>query len=260
MKNIALLLILNFVFYSCNSNDDEAKEPIVTDISISTSVSLINWINEEDLQQKLENIISYDYGLVRENKIEKQQLFNSDKTQVTATIDFKQEFRDAYKDPNTFNNSVTIDLVQEISNPEQVLLKADGAGNTYELITSVLAPGSNPIEAPDCGHMDFGEHIDEIFDNDLNAHVFRFYIHTDQDNDRCINFDRQRNEIKSFDKSPDNTLGVENEKVIYRWKFKLPAGFQSSPKFTHIHQLKSVGCRFSARSNRNYRIWHCWIL
>ena len=123
----------------------------------------------------------------------------------------------------------------------QVTLNADGAGNTYELITSVLAPGHNPIEAPDCNHNEFGEHIDEVFDNELNTNVFRFHIHTAPDNDRCIKFDRQRNEIKSYDKSPDNLLGIEHEKVVYRWKFKLEDGFQSSPNFTHLHQLKSVG-------------------
>jgi hypothetical protein len=123
----------------------------------------------------------------------------------------------------------------------QVILDADGPGNTYELITSVLAPGANPIEVPDCNHMAFGEHIDEVFDDELNLNVFRFYIHTMPDNDRCMNFDRQRNEIKTYRQSPDNLLGIENEKVVYKWKFKLDSGFQSSPNFTHLHQLKSVG-------------------
>ena len=123
----------------------------------------------------------------------------------------------------------------------QVVLNADGTGNTYELIASVLAPGHNPIEVPDCNHADFGAHIDEIFDEDLNTNVFRFHIHTTPDDDRCRTFDRQRNEIKSYDKSPDNLLGVENETVVYKWKFKLAEGFQSSPNFTHLHQLKSVG-------------------
>lgn len=123
----------------------------------------------------------------------------------------------------------------------QVTLNADGPGDTYSLITSVLAPGNNPIETPDCNHAAFGDHIDEVFDADLNTNVFRFHIHTSPDNDRCIKFDRQRNEIKTYDKSPDNLLGVVDETVIYKWKFKLADGFQSSPSFTHIHQLKSVG-------------------
>lgn len=123
----------------------------------------------------------------------------------------------------------------------QTTLDADGPGNTYELITSVLAPGYDPVEEPDCSHTSFGRHIDELFDSDLGINVFRFFMHTTPDNDRCINFDRQRNEIKSYDQSPDNLLGVEDEIVQYKWKFKLDAGFQVSPNFTHVHQLKSVG-------------------
>ncbi len=129
---------------------------------------------------------------------------------------------------------------------KSVVLEADGPGGTYSLITSVLAPENSPIEPPDCSHKEFGDHIDEIYDADLKKNVFQFHIHKTPDNDRCINFDRQRNEIKTYDKSPENLLGRENETVIYSWKFKLPQGFQSSSKFTHIHQLKSVGGNFAS--------------
>ncbi len=132
-------------------------------------------------------------------------------------------------------------LLISLSLQAQVELKANGPENTYEEITAVLAPGYNPIEVPDCGHSSFGRHIDEVFDADLNAFVFRFHIHVTPDDDRCINSDRQRNEIKSYDQSPDNLLGIEDEIVIYKWKFKLDAGLQVSPNFTHVHQLKSVG-------------------
>jgi len=130
----------------------------------------------------------------------------------------------------------------------QVLLNADGPGNTYELISSVLAPGYKPIETPgtrknDCdNHSSFkGTHITEIFDKELNRHVFKFLIHVNEDNDRCKKFDRQRNEIKSYDKSPDNLKGTKGETVVYQWKFKLDKGFQVSKNFTHLHQLKAVG-------------------
>lgn len=122
-----------------------------------------------------------------------------------------------------------------------IKLISDGEGNTYELINSILAPNYNVIEAPDCSHEDFGRHIDEVFDTELNKNVFRFFIHTTPDNDRCIKFDRQRNEIKSYDKSPDELKGIQNEIVEYSWKFKLPSEFNSSKKFTHIHQIKAVG-------------------
>ncbi|RIA10759.1 putative secreted protein (Por secretion system target) [Flavobacteriaceae bacterium MAR_2010_72] len=138
-------------------------------------------------------------------------------------------------------------LIFQIQNvASQVVLNADGPGNTYELINSVLAPGYDAVEDPDCNHTAFGRHIDEVFDAELNTNVFRFQIHVSPDNDRCINFDRQRNEIKTYDKSPDNLKGVEGETVIYKWKFKLDAGFQSSPNFTHIHQLKTVGGLYEA--------------
>lgn len=232
---LSSLVILN----SCSDNEGggTSKEIITTDISISSSESLISWVETNDLAQKIEQVLSYNYGLANESEIEKEQIFNVDSTQVFATIDFKAEFQDIYNDSNPSNNSVTINLERN----KTVELKADGPGDTYALITSVLAPGNSPIEAPDCSHNDFGEHIDELFDDELNGNVFRFHIHTTPDDDRCIIFDRQRNEIKSYDKSPDNLLGVENELVNYNWKFKLNDGFQPSPKFTHLHQLKSVG-------------------
>ncbi len=123
----------------------------------------------------------------------------------------------------------------------QIVLKADGPGDTYELISSVLAPGYDAVEVPDCGHEEFGRHIDEVFDTELNAYVFRFFMHKTPDSDRCINFDRQRTEIKTYDQSSDNLLGTIDETVRYQWKFKLDSGFQASSAFTHLHQLKAVG-------------------
>jgi hypothetical protein len=101
--------------------------------------------------------------------------------------------------------------------------------------------GGNPIETPDCGHPDFGPHITQEWDDDLGKHSFVFNIHVELDNDRCQNFDRQRNEIKTYDKSPDYLKGFLGETVTYRWRFKLDEGFQPSSNFTHIHQLKAVG-------------------
>lgn len=123
----------------------------------------------------------------------------------------------------------------------QVTLTADGPGNTYELINSVLAPGYNVVEAPDCAHTDFGRHIEEVWDAELNKYVFKFHIHVTPDDDRCLKSDRQRNEIKTYNQSPANLIGTYGEKVVYKWKFKLDSGFQASNKFTHIHQIKAYG-------------------
>lgn len=127
------------------------------------------------------------------------------------------------------------------SSNAQVLLNADGPGNTYELINSVLAPGYDVVETPECIHPSFGRHIAEVWDADLGIYVFEFYIHVNPDNDRCINFDRQRVEIKTYDQSPANLIGTTGETVTYKWRFKLPVGFKPSSSFTHIHQVKAVG-------------------
>ena len=124
----------------------------------------------------------------------------------------------------------------------QVVLEADGPGNTYELINSVLAlPNRDVVETPDCNHSAFGRHIDEVFDTDLNKFVFRFSMHSSPDNDRCINFDRQRNEIKTFGGSPENLKANLEETVVYKWKFKLASDFKPSASFSHVHQIKAVG-------------------
>jgi hypothetical protein len=123
----------------------------------------------------------------------------------------------------------------------QITLKADGPGNTYELINSVLAPGSEAVENPECIHASFGRHIAEVWDVDLKANVFEFYSHVTPDNDRCEKLDRQRVEIKTYEQSPENLKGTLGETVTYNWKFKLPMGFQPSSSFTHLHQIKAVG-------------------
>lgn len=258
-----LNLFLLFFFLgliSCTEEKELSIDPEIIDMSVSTSAGSITWVDDNDLLQKLEDAISYNYRGAPESQIEKKEMFASDSSQVNVSMNFREEIQRFYIDPDVSNNSVTVELEKEVetgnddnsddeddseneeeNNGSAIELKADGPGSTYELITSVLAPGANPIEVPDCNHTAFGRHIDELFDSELNANVFRFYIHTDPDNDRCKNFDRQRNEIKSYDQSPDNLLGIEGETVVYKWKFKLPAGFQSSSSFTHLHQLKSVG-------------------
>jgi hypothetical protein len=123
----------------------------------------------------------------------------------------------------------------------QVILNADGPGNTYELINSVLAPGYNAVESPDVSHGVFGRHIAEVFDATLNKNVFEFYSHLTPDNDPNGGIDRQRVEIKTYDQSPANLLGVAGETVTYKWRFKIAAGFQPSDNFTHLHQIKPVG-------------------
>jgi hypothetical protein len=125
----------------------------------------------------------------------------------------------------------------------QRILKADGPGNTYELINQTLANNSVSVEAPDqcTNHSSFGRHIREVWDSSLNSFVFEFIIHANPDNDRCIMSDRQRVEIKTYEPSPDYLKGIIGEIITYKWKFRLPDDFYPSTHFTHIHQIKAVG-------------------
>src|SRR5882724_5506405 len=122
----------------------------------------------------------------------------------------------------------------------QKVLTADGQTDAYTRIKGVLA--SSP-ETPDCSHPDFGPHITQAIDDDanFNKYVFVFNIHVTPDNDRCSAFDRQRLEIKTEGNAstPDALKGFLGDSVTFRWDFKLPAGFQPSTAFTHIHQIKA---------------------
>ena len=118
-----------------------------------------------------------------------------------------------------------------------VTLEAAGTGDAYALINGVL--GGNAIESPDCGHTGFGPHITLAHDSALRKSVFVFHAHVDADDDRCRNSDRQRIEIKTYGPSPDYVKAFHGDRTVYRWRFKLDAGFQPSRSFTHIHQLKA---------------------
>lgn len=117
----------------------------------------------------------------------------------------------------------------------QTLLICDGRTAPYSQVSQTLGAAA---ETPDCAHPEFGPHIIQGMDGDLGKPVFLFNIHVTPDNDRCIAFDRQRLEVKVDSTSPAYLKGFLNETVTLRWRFKLPAGFQPSTNFTHIHQIK----------------------
>jgi hypothetical protein len=116
----------------------------------------------------------------------------------------------------------------------QTHLRADGSSNTYGMLESFL--GGNSLELPDCAHN--VPHIFQGNDGMLNKQVFFFDSHLAQDNDRCMNYDRQRIEITTYQ---SQLYGGHGETVSNSWNFKLDAAFQPSTAFTHLHQLKAVG-------------------
>ena len=114
----------------------------------------------------------------------------------------------------------------------KTLITADGPGGTgtYEILGRAFT-----LELPDCGHM--VPHITEVMDDELKKNVFVFHAHVNQDDDRCGAKDRQRTEIRGG--KLGEVVASDGQTVYYRWKFKLPAGFQTSASFTHIMQIKS---------------------
>ena len=118
----------------------------------------------------------------------------------------------------------------------RAIATADGQTPAYTIIENAF--GATP-ETPDCSHPDFGPHITQTTDSILKVPVFVFNMHVTPDNDRCINFDRQRLEIKAETTSPADLQGFSGDTMTYQWMFRLPAGFQASSHFTHIHQIKA---------------------
>ena len=114
--------------------------------------------------------------------------------------------------------------------------------DAYDLIRDFGGP--NPIEAPDLYPVNHPgvPHIYEDTDATVGNH-FVFVIHRDVDidRDRVDITDRQRNEIKTYDKSVEEVKGYENETFIYRWKFMINPDMEVSTRFTHLFQLKAVG-------------------
>lgn len=130
---------------------------------------------------------------------------------------------------------LTISILCTVHFHAQVIVSADGPGATYELLESK----GFGLETPDCGHA--VRHVREIFDSALGKNVFAFDIHRDLDNDRCTNFDRQRMEVKTAPGDANQAVlqHANGDTAYYRWKFRLPSGFQASPNFTHLFQIKA---------------------
>jgi hypothetical protein len=124
------------------------------------------------------------------------------------------------------------------------------AGKLYNDINTYMRTfGFDYTENPNCtggfGGDINGVHAAAEVDPYYNRYVFRFDIHIDpiMDGDRCSSstVDRQRNEMKSITNNTTwaKVQGNWDEWQILEWKFKIPAGYQPTSSFTHIHQLKA---------------------
>lgn len=127
-------------------------------------------------------------------------------------------------------------------NISHVLLQSDGVDSgldAYTLIENAFGEGS--IESPDlyAGNHESVVHIIEDTDTIIGSHfVFLAHRDDDQDKDKGAS-DRQRNEIKTYDKSPQETLAFEGETFQYSWKFKVSSELELTSKFSHFFQIKA---------------------
>ena len=138
----------------------------------------------------------------------------------------------------------------EFTLESEVMLSATGAASaseTYALIENVFGEGS--IEAPDlfAGDHTSTPHILEETDSVIGPH-FVFLAHRDDDFNKGVQSDRQRNEIKTYDKSDDEVLGFEGETMQFEWFFHVDSDMSLTSKFSHFFQLKA---RNDSESNSN---------
>ncbi|MBO6304682.1 MAG: hypothetical protein J6M62_06370 [Selenomonadaceae bacterium] len=117
-------------------------------------------------------------------------------------------------------------------------LSPEKDSNAYK----ILEDAGYGIETPDLAHNPTTAHITTVYDEELKRYVFAFAIHSLIDDDRGIASitDRQRVEIKTYQKSPSSMIAKEGDTLIVRYKMRLPAGFKTTNKFCHLHQLKGM--------------------
>lgn len=122
-----------------------------------------------------------------------------------------------------------------------ITVSADGPNSglsAYKIIENAFAEGA--IEAPDMYPTDHVDvlHILEDTDEIVGPH-FIFLAHRDRDFNKGVESDRQRNEIKTYDKSAEPLKGYQGETMQFSWKFKVSSELELSKKFSHFFQLKA---------------------
>ena len=106
--------------------------------------------------------------------------------------------------------------------------------------------GKYSIETPQRfkrNHQEF-EHIEIVKDKELES-AFMFTLRRDIDGDRDKVWpqgkERQRNEIKGYQRSPEPMKAKVKETHHIKWYLKIDKSFQINKEFCHFFQLKAVG-------------------
>lgn len=132
-------------------------------------------------------------------------------------------------------------LASVAGEPDGYLIADGNTAGTMQLIVNRGYALDSPDQSIRHANKPF-QHVQQIWDADLKKYVFQFFIHAKLDDDRgLVNItDRQRNELKTWAKSPAFMVGQEGDIMVIKWKFKLPEGMLTTKKFCHVHQLKAL--------------------
>ncbi|RME96761.1 MAG: hypothetical protein D6772_11430, partial [Bacteroidetes bacterium] len=145
-----------------------------------------------------------------------------------------------------FNSNVmakhllTLALIFSACSTLQAQLTVTATADSGTGYPAILNAGLD-IETPDCEHTDFGPHITQNYDAELDRNVFAFHSHIDADNDRCVSFDRVRMEIKGGPGTDLRAQHLIGDTSHYRWKFRLAEDFVGASSFCHLFQNKIKG-------------------
>ena len=127
-----------------------------------------------------------------------------------------------------------------------IQLQADINSSLNAIAQVQKAFGKYSIETPEIfngNHRDF-EHIKLVKDSELGS-AFAFFIHRDEDGDRDKKWpkgkERQRNEIKGYQSSPETLKAKKSETHYIKWYLKIEKTFKITKAFCHFFQLKAVG-------------------
>ena len=127
------------------------------------------------------------------------------------------------------------------------------SGSGYPAFTAAGFGIEGPDESsPSCAaspaseagnHKEFGPHILQVADEELDRNVFAFISHIEDDSDRCLVQDRVRMEVKggpagASDPELEHNFG---DTSYYRWQFRLDEGFIGASSFCHLFQNKAQG-------------------
>jgi hypothetical protein len=107
----------------------------------------------------------------------------------------------------------------------------DAGKNAYQIFVDKLGP--DPVDGPE------SDHIWETVSEPVGS-VFQFILHAEGDVDPSYS-DRQRNEVKVYNRSDKRLQGFEGTTFTYRWKFRIDPEMAISTRFAHLFQIKPVG-------------------